>query len=178
MAREPRDFKPRDQAPINVAVIDVRGCRCAGGENFSGVNQGAGVRRRKANRHERGIRQHAVRHAERAVDKLRSESDGEKKPPVVHETSSPVRTTLSASDRTSRPRTGTAAARSEQFVAGKVAGYRQSVRLLTFSRRFRSKLARCSGLPSFRHLEPCLTSPQHLGVIRRRSDSVRSCAKT
>jgi len=54
-AKNAGDPQSRHQTPINVAMIDVRGRRRAGGENFSGVNQRAGVRRRKTNRHERRI---------------------------------------------------------------------------------------------------------------------------
>src|SRR5262249_21676795 len=89
-------------------MIDVRGLRRAGGEKFSGVSQRAGVRRRKTNRHKRRIRQHAVRHAQRAVHELRAESDGEKKPPAVHENVVPSAATLSTSEQTSPPGRGTA----------------------------------------------------------------------
>jgi hypothetical protein len=41
------------------------------------------MRRRQAYGEQRGVAQHAIGQAERAVDQLRYESDGEKKPSVV-----------------------------------------------------------------------------------------------
>src|SRR5882724_9125903 len=65
-------------------MIDVRSCRCARGEDFSGMNQRAGMCRRQAYSQQRGVRQHAVGHTKRAVDQLCDEPHGEQKPPDVH----------------------------------------------------------------------------------------------
>src|SRR6266581_544090 len=65
-------------------MIDVRSRRCARGEDFSGMNQRAGMCRRQAYSQQRGVRQHAVGHTNRAVDQLCDEPHGEQKPPDVH----------------------------------------------------------------------------------------------
>ena len=67
----------RHHPPIHVAVIEMRRRRSAGGENLGGVDQRARLRRRQAHGQQRGVRQHAVRHAEGAVHQLCNEADGE-----------------------------------------------------------------------------------------------------
>ena len=67
----------RHHPPIHVAMIDMRRRRSTRGENLGGMDQRARVRRRQAHGQQRGVRQHAVRHAQRAVHQLCNKTDRE-----------------------------------------------------------------------------------------------------
>jgi hypothetical protein len=60
-------------------MIDVRGRRRAGGEDFRGVDQRARLRRRNAEDQQGGVGQHAVGHAEGAIHQLGHEADCEQR---------------------------------------------------------------------------------------------------
>ena len=67
--------EPQHEAPIDVAVIDMRRCRCAGGEDFRRVDKCTRLCRGNSHGQQRGIGEHAIGHAQRTVDELRAKSD-------------------------------------------------------------------------------------------------------
>ena len=62
-------------APVNVAMQDMRGAGSGGGEQLRGMDAGRGVGGRHAGRQQHHRGDDAVAHAERAVDQLGEESD-------------------------------------------------------------------------------------------------------
>src|SRR5690606_14145242 len=68
--------QPPEQAPIDVAMADMAGGRGGGGEHFGGMDAGGGGGGRHADGQEHGRADHAIGHAERAIDDLREKAHG------------------------------------------------------------------------------------------------------
>ena len=81
------------QPPVDIAVIDVRSGRGAGGENLGGVHQRTRVRGRHPDRQHRRRGDDAERHAERAVDHLREETDDKQQEKLGRHRVSPLKMT-------------------------------------------------------------------------------------
>ena len=69
--------KPQEQAPIDVAMREMRSAGCGGCERFGGVDHGRGVRGGHAECEQHAGRDHAIGHAQGAIDELGQKSNGE-----------------------------------------------------------------------------------------------------
>src|SRR5258708_20612503 len=119
-------------------MIDVRSRRCARGEDFSGMNQRAGMCRRQAYSQQRGVRQQTVGHTKRAVDQLCQETHGEQKPPDVHR--------ITSGDK------------------GNSTSFR-SMFAVTVTADVRRKLARLNGMSVLRSTADVVGPPRHVRFV-------------
>jgi hypothetical protein len=79
------DRQPSKQLPVHVLVQNVADARGAGGEGFHRMHAGRRGGRRHPEADQQGTGNHPKRHAERAVDQLRSETCEDERQHLVNE---------------------------------------------------------------------------------------------